>query len=174
MMSRIRAAVLLLASCLLASLMVGAPSVASASDSEMSVKRAGKYYLKVVCKANKQMDKFDRVLLGKKDVIYYKDYKGKRLEKVRKAADPASDASFRAGAKLENPPADWPAEIESRVEKVSRSYLKMSDQFDNVAYKGRSRSFDAVIETERIAKRSARHSKRVRAFLNLPRNGKGC
>lgn len=156
------------------SLALIAPTAASADDGEMSIARAGNYYLKVICKGNAAMDKYDAVVFGKKGVVKYKQYKGKRLKKSRKAARVASKANYRSASKLQHPQADWPSDIASRVSKLVDNYLDSSDQLDRVATKGRRKSFDAVGAVSDLSVTGSKISKRIRAYLDLPPLGEGC
>ena len=156
------------------SVLASAPQSASATDGDMSIERAGRYYLNTVCAANKVDDRFYEKVFGEKSQLNYKDYKGKVLKAARQYGRKSSNSEYRASRRLANPPAPWPAGIADRVDRMSANYLNESDQFDRVVNKPRRKSFDALVELESLATVGVRDSKRIRSFLDLPKNGRGC
>jgi hypothetical protein len=179
MPTRLRLCVLSVVAAIAVSLLAFTPQSASATDGDMSIERAGRYYLDTVCPANRSEDKFEAKHQGTKNpakwkTTYYKNYKGKVLKRTRRAAPAAYNGAYKAARRLANPPAPWPAGIADRVQRVSDGYLDASDQYDRVENKPRSKSWDALLKIDEIGTRSARESKRVRSFLDLPSNGRGC
>lgn len=175
MPNRSRLSALFLVALIVSTVVAFVPTSASATEGEMSVERAGHYYLNTVCAVNKSENRYyKKVFAGKADRFYYKDFTPKVAKKAKKLAPKQSTAQYRAGSRLLDPPAAWPAGIADRVERVADAYIDTSDQYDRVATKPRVKAFDAFVKMSSIGTRGARESKRVRAFLGLPSNGKGC
>ena len=86
---------LALASLLVASLFAVSTATTAAAGSAMSETRAGNYYLRHACTANRAESRFYRVMFRGERRVTAEEMKGERLRRTKRAAARASNKLFR-------------------------------------------------------------------------------
>ena len=151
----------------------GAPAGAAVgADEAMSEKRAGQYYLRVVCPANQAMERFNRTLFGGRARISGQEIR-RRLPELRRAAGTWEPAIYREARGLLNPPKEWPSSVARKVDTAATKRLGMHKAVR--AMSGASSAVGFIDHYKRALKFArAVPSSAIRARLDLPPPGRGC
>ena len=151
----------------------GLAPVAQADD-EMGTAKAGKYYLKSICPANKALERLQRVVFKGKNSISIAELK-RRLPEARTEAARYGRAVYKFARAAFNPPAPWPSSVDQLVDKYATSEARRSTTLSQMG------QADTASEWGRLSRRAARISNNTsgvsaqfRARLELPPPGKGC
>jgi hypothetical protein len=138
---------------------------------EMTVARAGDYYLRHACNSNAAMDRFDRIVFGRDNRIGTPELR-RRFPTIKRESRRVGVAEHEFARALYNPPASWPG-VAFHVNALARLATR-----------------DGILRRAQGAARTPRrwlylngransiswgnHSSVIRAKLDLPAAGRGC
>lgn len=147
-------------------------AVAAGEGDEMSLERAGKYYMKVTCVQDAERVRFNRIVFGADDGVTADEVR-RRLPEFKRAAGAFATANYRWARGLLNPPAAWPSNVAGPIDSASTKVLAISD-----ALRAASRA-SSPTEWARQVGKAARLNRQtpsatIRARLDLPPPGRGC
>lgn len=153
-----------LAAALLALLV--SPSSA-AQERKMTEDRAAVYYTNHVCPVSRAQDKYFREVWGDRRFISRREI-ARRLPELRRLADDFAPAVYNWARDLYNPPAAWPDNVASLVERLAAVNLRYSDLLWLQADAHNARRW--INLNERINDLPFRnYAATIRARLDLPR-----
>lgn len=171
-MNRMMAARALIAALLLglaATTLTAAPATARA---EMSETRAGRYYMQIACPLGAAANTFYKKVWKGRQTISKREVR-RRLPELKKLTKAYANADAKFARRLFNPPADWPQEVSSLVNRLANKHVTYSTRrFKQAAavnagqwlyWNGQSNNVDFGTLAARI-----------RAKLDLPPTGQGC
>jgi hypothetical protein len=145
---------------------------ATRADEEMSEQRAGQYYLRVVCPANRATQRFSRTVFGNRDRISGQEVR-RRLPELRRAAGAWAPSIYREARGLLNPPKAWPSSVAGKVDRAAAKRLEVHDAVRAMSNASSAAGF--IHHFERALKFYRQvPSAGIRAELDLPAPGRGC
>jgi hypothetical protein len=142
---------------------------------EMSMERAGRYYLQQICRTYGPDNRLWRAVFRGQQHVTVRDIDVAWLHQINSALASVSNVSYDSGRRLLNPPAKWPNRAASPVRAVANNYLATSD----AAADARSSTAARFVRRWNANfypkySKATRLSRHARAVLNLPAPGKGC